>query len=270
MEVATESENVGSPSLAYESAQLLFDDFDSTLQEEMYLRDHNLSTGGNASQLSSAGASPNFQWPSVTEPEEAAVEEDSPWRPTASEVSTASNQQDVPKAYRKAPPIDDLALGPKLTFNLQREPGEHMLGSVEGSGHLENAETLQNERALEEKLCKMISTARSIGFESLDSMMLQYYTLPIRENISLPEVQSRSRQRGLPNLLSLLSNDLLAWPQRESQGTVEALLASIEHVIRREAQTYAVEHSSKDRGEYTELPKGSEMAVEELRVDVSN
>ena len=215
------------------------------------------------------GASPDFQWPSTAEPEEATVDGDSRWEIIASEVSTASSQRYVPKEYRNASPIKDPPRGLTLSTALHQELGEQILGSVVGLRDLENAETLLDEGALEERMCKMVSTARAMGFESLDSMILEYYTLPVKDNISLLETQSRSRRRGLPKVLLLLSTAFLAWPKRESHGAVEALLTSLEQVIRREAQIYEAEHSNKDQQKYIELPEDRKAVVESLRVDVS-
>ena len=235
----------------------------------MYLRDHNLSVGDNASQISSVGKSPIFQWPSAADLEGATIEDDSYWRLTASEISAASSQQGIPKDYRNASPLNDLTRGPKSPLALQQESRQQILSPIVGLRDLDSTESLPNEGALEERMCKMLSTARSVGFESLDSMMLQYYTLPVKHNISLLEIQSRSRRRGLPKLLTLISKAFLVWPERETHGLSDALLASVELVIREEAQVYAADHSNRDQQERTDLPEGSKPIVESLRVNVS-
>ena len=114
----------------------------------------------------------------------------------------------------------------------------------------------------------MISLARSLGFESLDSMMLQYYTLSFEENASAVEVQGRSRRRGLPAMLSQLSRAARGWPQREAQGFEEALLASVEHVVRKEADSFTQTRASKARSKDVTSPESRASNVISLRTDV--
>ena len=114
----------------------------------------------------------------------------------------------------------------------------------------------------------MISTARSLGFDSLDSMMLQYYTEIVEENPSLLEMQSRSRRRELPAMLSQLSKAAKTWPQREAQGFEEALLASVEHVVQREAESYAQARANEASLKHAAPADTAPLSVKSLRVDV--
>ena len=91
----------------------------------------------------------------------------------------------------------------------------------------------------EARLQLVLNTVRYVGFESLESMMLQYYTASLKTNAGLADLQRRGRQRDLRQLLMHLSEGTSPWPRREAQGFQEGVLAASERLIRSEAQEFA-------------------------------
>jgi hypothetical protein len=88
---------------------------------------------------------------------------------------------------------------------------------------------------LKERLDFLLSISRHLGFTSLDSVLLSYYTTRFDAHSLLNEAQRRSRRRDLRDLLIQLTRHSHGWSHWESEGLREALMVSAEVLIRREA-----------------------------------
>ena len=96
-----------------------------------------------------------------------------------------------------------------------------------------------SEEPLKERIQHVLTAARTAGFDSLDVMMLHYYTAIFDEDsASLLEIQHRSRRRGLRMLFLQLTHRASDWPPREAQAFEEIVLASIEQIVKREAEKH--------------------------------
>ena len=81
-----------------------------------------------------------------------------------------------------------------------------------------------------------------MGFESLDMLLLQYYTQPLEHNACLLEIRRRSRRRDLRVLLNQLACSAQSWSAREAQGFEETVLTTAEGIMGREAGEYLLAH----------------------------
>ena len=280
--ITTEIGKLESPTFLYSPNQLVLDGLGSALPRDASLpgsanfvrvRSHDgaPSAASQAPQLSSAVESQNFHWSVEVPPELHSSWDDRSHhlRPAGGGPSSASAQHVRPDAYSNLNLIPDRTLkrkSPSFAFN--RATTELPQGLQSQQTNASNADMSSFQPSVEDGICKMISLARSLGFESLDSMMLQYYTHSFEENASAVEVQGRSRRRGLPALLSHLSRAARGWPRREAQGFEEALLASVEHIVRREADSYAGARTSEARFKDVAPPENRASNVKSLRTDV--
>lgn len=235
--------------ILYPSDQLAFPNLDPTLQSHMSLEiprrtsdssDWSISHTGGTLPMSSAN-SPNFVWTTCTDLNK---REDT--------VNHTRREQMLSNIRRETRQISKTrpAGNPSITDDPDMQRDGSLLASQRGlretisnpidhSLDTNSTEMSKQHKAFEDRICKVISSARSTGFESLDSMMGQYYTTTFENNAPLLEVQSRSRRRGLPGLMSQISNAGASWPQREAQGFQEALLEFVEQIIKKEAREYA-------------------------------
>jgi hypothetical protein len=130
----------------------------------------------------------------------------------------------------------------------------------------------------EDRLQFVLAAARSAGFDSLDALMLQYYTRPLDpRSPALLEARRRSRRRDLRQVLARLAEDVAGWSQWESQGFEDALMASAERIVRNEASAFALGGASRAggdgsaaAGEAGAVHKARDERVSELRDEVSS
>ena len=105
---------------------------------------------------------------------------------------------------------------------------------------------------LEDRLQHVLSAARAMGFESLDMLLLQYYTQPLEHNACLLEIQRRSRRRDLRVLLNQLARSAQDWSTREAHGFEETVLAAAEGIVGREASEHLLAHGGMSSPALTE------------------
>ena len=92
--------------------------------------------------------------------------------------------------------------------------------------------------SIDRRIKHVIAAAGAAGFDSLDSMMLNYYTASFGQDAGLVEIQHQSRRRGLHQLFPYLSERAQSWPLRECYSFDETVLTCIEQMVRREAQIF--------------------------------
>jgi hypothetical protein len=84
--------------------------------------------------------------------------------------------------------------------------------------------------SMEDRIGYVISCAKQVGFDSLDSLVSAYYTRPFAEVSSLSAEQRISRHRRLPQVLAQLRQQITTWTQWERTGFEDEILRTAEDI----------------------------------------
>jgi hypothetical protein len=84
--------------------------------------------------------------------------------------------------------------------------------------------------SMEDRIGYVISCAKQVGFDSLDSLVSAYYTRPFAEVSSLSGEQRISRHRRLPQVLAQLRQQITTWTQWERTGFEDEILRTAEDI----------------------------------------
>ena len=158
-------------------------------------------------------------------------------------------------------------------------------GSIDSSVSMSAADSAKasdlHAVSFEDRLQSVLSATRAAGFDSLDSLLLQYYTQPLERSPMLLEMRRRSRRRDLRQVLSQLSENAQNWSQWESQGLEDALMESAERIVKNEASVYVLKRegdrkesggsgaATNGAGAAAAIAKSADQRINELRNEVS-
>ncbi|KAF4311780.1 hypothetical protein GTA08_BOTSDO12548 [Botryosphaeria dothidea] len=84
---------------------------------------------------------------------------------------------------------------------------------------------------LDDRLDHVLECARNVGFDSLDSLVAQYYTADFCSNMSLSNHQRMSRKRHLPGIVAGLRSSASNWSSWEKEGFQHEILRTAENLL---------------------------------------
>lgn len=84
---------------------------------------------------------------------------------------------------------------------------------------------------LDDRLDHVLECARTVGFDSLDSLVAHYYTADFCSNVSLSNHQRMSRKRHLPGIVAGLRSSASNWSSWEKEGFQHEILRTAENLL---------------------------------------
>ena len=96
---------------------------------------------------------------------------------------------------------------------------------------------------LQDRIRYIIDQAVAIGFGTLDEVVAAYYTEMFEHTSLLCQDQRLSRNRRLPQLLSILHNAAKDWGEWERRGFREQITQGAEEILVEELNSFIAQHS---------------------------
>jgi len=166
-----------------------------------------------------------------------------PWKPELGQPSTHTpsemNPSQPPVQQLQSRPLDKngadveklRSLNSDQFNNNNSNSTPHMLPTPSSSINSSTSFPYPAGLDLESRFKHVICAIESAGFESIDDMLLQYYTASFHEENVLYWAQSRSRSRSLPHLIASLQASSKTWSNREVQGYNQQITRAAEELF---------------------------------------